>query len=758
MNKLSYYLTVLVFILISIDSQAQLTIQGTITEKSTGNPLVGATVQVEELNIGVVADNSGHYTLNNVPKGDLIIKFSYVGFNSVYKKVFVSKKSIILNVAMDVLVINGQEVVISGNFTSTQHDNTVKISTIDSKQLSQSIAPSLIEEIAEIPGVNFISKGPGIGTPVIRGLSLSNILFLNNGIPMHNFQFSEDHPYMIDESGVERVEVIKGPASLIYGSGAIGGVINLIGEPIAKEGTISGDATVKYFGNTAGVESNIGIKGNTKGWYWGVRGGINSNKDYIQGNGEFAPNTRFNRNSIKANTGLITKIASFKINYQYNEDRLGISNPPALALVISNGRNNKVWYQHLKNHLVISKTKLFLGDLKLGLDLSYQNNNRKLMGSELTPVLKLVDMTLQTFTYRVKSTYSFNKDLKVIVGVQGMFQKNKNGNAPEHVIPDANVWDFSFYALGQYNLGKKVIFELGTRYSYKYIDVPLQYSSGVDNKKSLLTNADKVEFNGDFSNVSVSAGSTIKLSQQLLFRVNIASAFRTPNIAELTENGLHSTRYEVGNPNLVTQRNTEGDMGFHLHTVHTSIDISAFYNNINNYIYLSPTGDTTSSGDYIFKYKQTPSVLYGGEALIHIHPQPLNWLHLRVSYSYVIGKQQSGGYLPFIPAQRLKFEIKTTKKSYYLLKNIYVLAGVQFVLAQNQPSQFELASPGYSIVNIGIGTGIKVNKQTLNFNLNISNLLDTEYIDHLSTLRDVGILDMGRSVNLKISIPFAVKK
>lgn len=419
MKKIRLLLIITLLLFTSFISQAQLTISGKVSEKNTGEPLIGVNVQIDELNIGAVTDTKGNYVIENIPVGELILRFSYVGFKTTYEKVFIVDKPISLNVAMDILVVEGQEVVISGNFTSTQHDNTVKINTINSKELSQSLVPSLIEALAEVPGVDYISKGPGIGTPVIRGLSLSNILFLNNGIPLQNYQFSANHPYMVDENGVERIEIIKGPASLIYGSGAVGGVINLIGEPIAKEGTITGDVRLKYFGNTAGFEPNVGIKGNHNGFFWGLRGGFNTNKDYIQGDGKFAPNTRFNRYNIKAVTGKITKRASFKIIYQFNEDKLGLSVAPALSLVTTNDRRNEIWYQNLKNHLIISQNKLFLGNLKLDMDLAYQNNNRQLMGSELTPVFKLVDMTLQTFSYRLKSTYSFNENTKMIFGIQG---------------------------------------------------------------------------------------------------------------------------------------------------------------------------------------------------------------------------------------------------------------------------------------------------------------------------------------------------
>jgi len=145
-----------------------------------------------------------------------------------------------LDIILENSIIRGEEIVVTGGFIGAQHNNAVKINTIQSLDLYKSGTPSLMESLKQIPGIDLISKGPGIGSPVIRGLSMSNILFLNNGVPMENFQFSENHPFMVDEVGSARVEVIKGPAALIYGSGAVGGVLNLIKEAPAPEGKILG--------------------------------------------------------------------------------------------------------------------------------------------------------------------------------------------------------------------------------------------------------------------------------------------------------------------------------------------------------------------------------------------------------------------------------------------------------------------------------------------------------------------------------------
>ena len=751
-------LIVIWFISNSFCLYSQYSISGKITDHSTGETLIGVNVYIPELLKGTTTNKNGEYFINDLPKGEIIVRFSYIGYKTINKKVSLKNSPVKLNLQMDFLVVEGQEIVISGNFTSTQHDNTVKINTINARQLEQSGSPSLIQTLAETPGVDIISKGPGIGSPVIRGLSLSNILFLNNGIPLNNYQFSENHPYLVDEFGVKRVEIIKGPASLIYGSGAVGGVINLIDEEPALIGKIEGKAGFKYFGNTNGLSGNLGVKGNNKGFFWGVQGGITSHMDYKQGNGDIARNTRFNRTSFKINTGLIRKKATYKIIYQQSKDKLGLAVEPAFSLTSVNERKNEDWFQDLTDHLIISQNKFFFGKLRMDLHLAYQLNQRKLIGSELTPVNTLVDMQLSTLSFRLKGAYQFNDKFKIILGTQGFTQNNTNFDAPDRILPDANIFDISFYSLAQYHLQNIIVLEAGLRYSFKNIYVPLQEVSGHSHDDGDIgEDDDMINYENSFSNLSASVGATINLSEMMLIRLNLASAYRSPNLAELTQHGMHGTRFELGNQNLTNQQNLEVDIGFHMHTRHTSLDISGFYNNVYNYIFLAPTNDTTADGSKIYQYSQTPSVLYGGEIMLHVHPHPLHWLHIESSYSYIIGKEKSGDFLPLIPTNNLKLGLMFTKDKIKSLKNTYLKLDFKYAFAQNNPSVFETPTDEYFIVDIGFGTEIKINNQILLVDLSISNILNNTYFDHLSTLKDLGIYNMGRSVNLAVKIPFGIK-
>jgi len=747
------FTALIIVVLIQMNLFAQYNITGTVTDKMDSKPLVGVNVYLPDFLIGAVTDTNGFYRISDLPKGDAIVKFSFVGYQTVYRNVFITDKDIMLNLKLDIKVIHGEEVVISGNFTSTQHDNTIKISTVRIEQITQAGTPSLIESITRVPGVNMISKGPGVVTPVIRGLSLSNILVLKNSVPMENFQFSENHPYLIDENGLERVEIIKGPASLIYGSGAVGGVVNLIPEPVAKTGEVVGDANITWYSNTAGVMSNVGLKGNQNDFVWGLRGGINSNKDYNQGDGKFAPNTRFNRYNIKADAGLLRRIGTFRIFYEYSHNKFGMAVIPAFQLVTENERKNEAWFQELQDHMVISQNKLFLGNIKLDINLAYEHSNRQLKGNPQSDEFKLVDMDLQTFSYRIKVNQNINESAKLIYGIQGMLQGNKNGEAPDHVLPDASVNDISAYGLGQYTFGQ-FKFEAGLRYSYRNIYVPRQEAGGHSHEEEEEV---FIQYDNHFDNLSASIGATFTMNEQNLIRLNLASAFRSPNLAELTQYGLHGTRFEEGNRDLTSQQNLEADIGYHLHTKHTTFDVSAFYNHVNNYIFLSPTSDTTDEGVKIYRYSQTNANLYGGEAMLHIHPHPLDWLHLVSTYSLVIGEQTDGSYLPRIPAQDLYFEVKLEKDQWKIFREIYLKAGIDFVFSQKNPSIFETESEGYNLVNMGFGFDIQMKKNRINFNVTATNLLDISYYDHLSTLKDLGINNMGRNFAISVRIPFNIK-
>ncbi|MFH0866424.1 MAG: TonB-dependent receptor, partial [Bacteroidota bacterium] len=379
-------------------TNAQNKISGNITDQDN-QPLTGATIFVPDMNKGTVSNSNGNYELLNLPNGKIKIQFSFIGYTNRIETVELNGESVELNIMLKQSPIEAEEIVVSGGYNSTQHDNAVKIDILKINPLTIKSTPNFTEILTRVPGVDMISKGSGVSKPVIRGLSMNDILVLNNGVRFENYQYSSHHPLGIDEFGIENVEIIKGPASLLYGSDAIGGVINFIKEKPAPVGSIVGDYNMQLFSNTLGMTNNLGIKGASKRFFGGLRIGQKTNADFLQGGGAFAPNSRFNEISIKANTGYTDKIGTFKLFYDFNNQKLGLVEEEAIKEITERGRENKIWYQEFNTHLLSSQNKLYLEKFKLDVNAAYQNTELVHFGEE---GVYEIQMKLATTTYEAK--------------------------------------------------------------------------------------------------------------------------------------------------------------------------------------------------------------------------------------------------------------------------------------------------------------------------------------------------------------------
>ena len=743
MRKIVFF----IFLLLHQFIYAQISLNGTVTDKNTGEKLPGVNIYIPELQKGTVTDNQGIYKFENLPKGNFKIQFSFVGYAKVIQNVRLSEKNEHLDVQMREESILAEEIVVSGGSYSTQHENAIKIESLSAEKLAMANSASFIESIAQTPGVDMISKGIGIATPVIRGLSLSNILLLNNGVRMENFQFSENHPFMINEAGVDRVEIIKGPASLLYGSDAIGGVINIIDEKPPAVGAVNADAHIDYYTNTYGINAGAGFKTTFKNdWFINLRAGFKSHEDYYGGAGQQVPNSRFNTDFIKINTGINKTYGKFILRYNYDRMKLGLTIPPAISLIENNSRNNEFWYQDLGNHFIASQNTLFIKRIKLELDIAFQQNNRKLHGSSLTPVFTLVDMQLNTLNYDLKTYIDLSSGLQLISGLHGMYQENNNAQAPEHVLPDYKMNDASLYSLLKYKKSEKFNLQFGLRYDLRFINIPEQLKSGNQDENEYL-----LALKTDYDNLNGSLGFTYRVMDDLLVRANIASAYRSPNIAELTQDGIHGDRYEQGNRNLESQKSLETDMSAHYHLQHFIFDVAGFYNLINDYIYLAPTNDTTDAGLKIYRYKQDNAAIYGLETGLAYKQKIFS---AKISYAYLRGMQNNGENLPFIPQNKINANINLLKKHLAFLKQFeFSISGV-YAFDQNHPAMFESKTDKWFILNSSLSFEIGAAKHILRFKIFGNNIFDKIYYDHLSTLKGLSYYNPGRNMGISIKYSF----
>ena len=728
------------FIGFSAFINAQNKISGKITDKDN-NPIKGVNIFVSELHKSSETDENGAYSINSVPNGTLKITFTFIGFTSQNKTLLVQNGENKMDVVLEPSLFQMDEVIVATSFHKLQSQNVMKVDHESMKSLQQKGTSTLIEGLATLPGISQISTGTSIGKPVIRGLSGNRVLVYSQGVRVENQQFGDEHGLGLNDAGVESVEIIKGPASLLYGSDALGGVLYFNPEKFAKSNTFEGDFSQKLFSNTLGSTSTLSVKTSSENWKYLVRGSNNIHSDYKIADGNRVTNTRFNETDLKTGIGYSNSVLSSVFRYNFNKLDLGI--PENGIAEQTSSSTTEYPKQAVTNHLLSLNSTLFLNKSKLDIDLGFISNNRSEFEDSDVANLK---MKLNTLNYDLKYHLPKAGNLESIFGIQGMAQTNVNSGI-EYLIPNAKTNDFGVFGTANYEWNSSV-FQAGIRFDNRNITSESYGISGEEGSFEAVAKSYN-SFNG-------SLGYKTNLTKEFTLRVNLASGFRAPNLAELTSNGVHegANRYEIGNSNLATEQNVQTDLNLEYQNSHFEFFANGFFNKINNYIYLNPSQITIAGYD-VFNYFQTDAVLYGGEFGLHFHPHPLDWLHFESSFETVTGEKQSRGlgsdFLPFIPANNWNNSMRAEFNIKNWLKDGYATLNVSNTFDQKKVSGFETYSEGYTLVNLGIGGQINIGKTHFNFNLNGNNLFNKSYIAHLSRLKNDGIPNIGRNIVLGIN-------
>ncbi len=728
MKKLIIILTVLFPAVINAQ------ISGIVRDKQTHEPLAGCTVILQDFNQATLTLADGRFHFQAPPEGKITLEFKYLGYKTVIKTVEYNGQPIHMEILMERSPIRAEEVLVTAFLPSTQHTSALKTESINLGNSLQNPVPNVLQSLTSVPGVEIYSKGVGIGMPVIRGLSKTNIIVLNNGFRLEDYQFSENHPFFIDEFGTSRIEIIKGTASLLYGSDAIGGVINALWENPAPINSTQSDFAVQYHTNTRGWVTSTGIKSSKKNFSFGIRAGYNTNADMRDGAGRQVTNTRFLRQTVKAFATITHKNSSHKLFTEYSRDKLGLCVAPAFSLVTDDKRFPEYFYQNLNHTFIGNKNTWFISKYgKILLNLSYEHNRRGLTVVPDQP--KTIDMDLNNLTYDLRLTWQRQR-LSAVTGVQGFYVKNKNFGQSVF-LPDYQTQNSAIYALSRFSLTQNLNIIGGLRYDLATIAFSSPaYSPGQFPDTTV-----------HFGNFSGSIGGTMKLNPWLMLRTNLATGYRNPNAAELAENGIHAFRYETGNLSLKAQRSYEADFSMHVHKKRFIADIAVYYNDIKNYIFLQPTGDTAANGMKIYHYNQTDAVIYGLETGTEFS---YGNLKTKVIYNFTRSRDQDGNSLPFIPQNKLKAFVTYALPGYKNKGKTQLSLNPVYAFACLNPAPLEEPSKSYFLLNLSASTSYK----NLTAGISVYNLLNAQYNDHLSSLRDAGFYDMGRNIALSLKVTF----
>lgn len=744
------YITILCF-LGFFSLHAQNSISGKITDIDK-KPLLGVEVYITQLHKGTSTNDEGEFILMNLPNGNFKVSFSYLGYKTVVEDFNLNDSKEVVKITLEEAVFEVDEIIISTPFNKLQSDNVMKVERLTAKTVQKTGATTLIQGLENVPGVSQISTGSGIGKPVIRGLSGNRVLVYTQGIRLENQQFGDEHGLGINAAGVESIEVIKGPASLLYGSDALGGVLYINPERFASSNKTQLNFNQQYFSNTLGSNTSLGLKTSSENWKFLARGTYATHADYKIPTGERVTNSRFNERDFKAGIGFNKNSFSSELRYNFNRSELGLTEGISTQ---SNSKSVSEPYQLIDNHILSLHNHIYFGNSKLDIDLGYTFNDRNefeehddhATDPDHDEEEAALQMDLKTFSYNVRYHLPKLGKVEALLGVQGISQTNRNFGE-EILIPNADVNDFGIFTTINHQWNTNSL-QLGIRY---------------DNR-SITTERHEVDHDGDihifeaidnsYNSFTSSLGYKTRLFNAIVARINIASGFRAPNLAELTSNGVHhgTNRFEIGNSNLKNEKNLQLDIALEHKTEHVEFFANVFHNTINDYIFISPTG-AIEDGNPVFTYIQDDAKLYGGEFGFHWHPHPLDWLHLESSYEIVIGEQDNGDALPLIPANVWKNTLRTEFDAGNWLTQGYASITLQSFFEQDRVSAFETPTDEYNLVNLGLGGDVSLGLMKFTATLSVNNLFDTKYINHLSRLKADNILNTGR--NIVASVNFQI--
>lgn len=796
---------ILSLIFISIHGYSQNSLSGYVLNKTTQEKIPGAVIYFPDLKTGTISDANGQYLIKGLPEGKFLVLYKMLGYQSRTLQLII-KGETIQDAELETSAIEAQEVTVTGTSQSTElKENPLSISTINQQSLFQNTSTNLIDNISKKPGINQISTGAAISKPVIRGLGYNRVVTLNNGIRQEGQQWGDEHGIEIDEFSVDRVEVIKGPGSLMYGSDAIAGVINFLPMNPLPEGQVKLNVLSNYQTNNHLQAYSLMNAGNIKGVNWLLRGSMKQAGNYRNAYDGYVYNSGFKEYDVNGSFGINRSwgyshvyFSSFDQTIAMTEgerDSLGrfikqinlgdtaIDEVAALDHDLK-GYRYDVPRQRVTHRQISNTTKWYLNQSSIMLNLAYQQNNRREYGNVLVPDETDIFLSLNTLNYDLRYQLPELKGWNMSVGVGGMQQTNAT-KGKEAIIPSYQLFDAGGYFFLKKELTEKISFSGGLRLDHRSMKTEALYVDSLDQLSQLNINGNMEKFKSyskTFQAVTGSAGLAYVINKNWSLKLNAARGFRAPNASEIAANGRHegTIRYEIGNVNLKPETSWQGDLGVILNTDHISAEFSVFYNDIQNYIYAQKL-KSQLGGDSIsdpidpapsFKFVQGHAFLYGGEFSFEIHPHPLDWLHIENAFSMVNAEQlsqpDSMRYLPFIPAPRYQGEIRCEwKQLTKYLKGIYLSLSVNHYFEQNRfYSAFgtETKTPAYTLLNAGIGSDL-VNKKdqcVLKWVIQINNMTDVAYQNHMSRLKyaavnpvtnRTGVFAMGRNISFKILIP-----
>lgn len=677
------------------------------------------------------------------------------------------------------------EIIVTGvTRTTTIRKNPVPIAVIGKKEMSTNLNNNLIDAITKgIPGVTAVTTGPNISKPFIRGLGYNRVLTLYDGIRQEGQQWGDEHGIEVDQYGIGRAEVVKGPASLTYGSDAIAGVVNMLPDlPAGENNKLTGNFLLDYHTNNGMAGTSLGLSYHRNDWSYAFRMSGKMAHNYKNAADGYVYGTAFRElnGSAMARVDKGWGHSMFGVTLYDNLQEIPDGSRDSLTrkftMQVTEGEDDDIknrpivpdhllktyriadLHQHIRHYRLYNRTKIGNFNTSLGL----QQSIRQEYNHPLEPKQPGLDIVLNTFNYDLRYDLPTVSGVEMTIGANGMYQTNRNQKATDFPIPDYNLFDIGGFYFLRKSFGP-IDLSGGLRYDFRHIkwDDFQQFTA----------------FSNNYTGISGSVGATWNLTERLLIKGNIARGYRAPNITEIGSNGLDPGAHIVylGNRTFQPEFSLQEDISFLAYLPDVDISVELFNNNIDHYIYQARLYDDNGQpvvivpGNTTYQYQQSKARLYGGEISVNLHPRGIKWLKINNSVAYTEGLNQNDGlikehgdaarYLPFIPPLHARSEWKAVFGDMYGRVEVDGFARQTHFYGVDDT---ETATDGYVLLNLGAGTKIA---KRFDLFLQVDNLLNTVYQANMNRLKYFeyytaspngrsGIYNIGRNCSIKVSVQF----
>lgn len=780
-------------------AQTQYSLEGVVLNESN-KPLTGASVRLPYLGKGTVTDNAGRFQIDGLAKGDYQIEISFIGYQTLTETISIPERTNV-KLKLKINTTNLHEIVVTDNYAETlRQEEALSVEVIDDQFLKQNLGGSLMNSLDRLPGVSTIDIGAGQAKPVIRGLGFNRVVVVENNIKHEAQQWGSEHGLEIDQYSVEDIVVIKGPASLVYGSDAIGGVIDIKNRSIPEKNTWGGAVDLTGKTNNYSMGGSVSLFARKNRFYGSFRGTLVDYADFrvptdsvdiynyrapLQEN--FVRNTAGKEYGLHGTAGYVKDnfkselmISDLSIRSGFFANAYGLE-PRRVDTDLHDKSNRDINYpyQTVNHFKVINTSSYHLDDFRFELDLGYQRNfrqewnnyiNHGYMPANYPDTLDSPSDLDREFDKRVysanaKLTHNLTEKTELFFGVNSEFQDNQIGGSG-FIIPEYQQFSIGGFAIAKHEVSENGHFQIGLRYDYGNIDSKEYYdwfpspdiSENGDTAYRYLQRAENI--NRSFSNISWSVGYSYHPDHWVI-KTNIGKSFRMPIAKELAANGVnyHHFSFEIGNPDLSPEESYQFDLGVEYQSENWAIGTSPFVNYFTNYIFLNPSSEHDrlyGNGNQVFYYTQSKVLRYGGE--IHVHYQVLKNLRLGLMGEYIYARQLSGpkkGFtLPFAPPASALLNVRYQKELKSFLQSAYASFDYRLTAMQDNIVPPEVVTPGFQLINIGFGGVLNIKNQQVNVALQVRNLFNTKYFNHTSYYRLINVPEAGRNIILNITIPF----